>query len=1323
MNNLCSPSINEGPKKPRKKQNKKTTPREKEKEKAPVRTPLNPIFHYEELGSHLPTSSRQVKRYIVIFDVTRPETLIKAEEIIKNIHENTKNYKQKPLILLIANKLDLLADSKYPIDKSLIQGKIISLENECKYIAISLGSSPSSTIDPMENISSHAKKTLYAIVFLLSYSIKIINWKKTKNQLENLTTIFDDYWPVSQETNIVVTFSSSLSSTKSDRTKNYYGIIKGEFIFLISLDFPDDIRILYLPICSFSFDSTHKRSSILTISLPDKTSIEIKSQSLKYNLHQWEIFLNNRKSIFPNEEDSNISSTTSTTSNFSTLLSLNEKLENENLLDYFKRLENELTTTSVQSSLSYLYNLCSRSKCVDCEHCSCFYISRIYATLICSECIQTHIELNGTKQVIKSFDFSQAKQFKSFWSILGPNSNNYFNMLWERKKSTEYYKKINSRSNHKQRKYFIASKYSERLFYSAPTDVLYLKTTEGYSNRWEPRYLWVTPEGEIKIYEDSSHSKLIDSFHVSWCSFRSGVDLDLDPTYLHLIGPKSSDLFRTISAEIANCWIVILESCQLRVKKQPEISNPRSCPLRSSVACMEPSSITIANIRDLLLEKSHLVGIRKLKQQRLQVRQKLMEQLQETNFELEGLISSEEKSLAKIEDLEPMVIVRDLQDLQAILSSSCDPTLSHYYYNQINYNDAAITTTTTNNSISATNSPNSPTRSSSSSLKSSSDSSTQIEKNSSDHQTLTVPGHIRSGSANVLTPRFSQPNYENSMILKTLSEITQTTEAGISEFDADTGYIKTGTINRLLAALIDPFYCETEYKEIFLTTFPYVLQPTQFLKELAKRFAAAHIPKKKETKMIRNPETKHITLSISAQLPISDLEAIQITNNDSTNNLSQTSTKKGNKSPKKDKPTFSITEENNTTTHTGKHSRNISATNPSSSSSSSAAKKYLSFTHGSSSSKKISKEASKITTPSTSISSKETTTSSLNHVSQIRMNLLNIMEIWMSNYWPGDFSRNPELIVFMISFLDYIVQPMEGFKFKADCLRNLLQEQYRQYNTVTIPITRKVRAVSTSASSLGQFILDVDPLDIAKHLCLQNQELYKKIQARELLDKAWTRSDRLETSHHVVELTELFNRITAWASTCIVLQTKLKTRVKILDRFIHIALHCKELNNFHSLVALIGALRDPGVNRCRKTWRALPLKLQNLFEDLVNIISIQGNWMTYRELLTLATKNSSPCVPYIGVFLKDLVFVEDGIPAYTSETEQIINFEKHRKIHKIIRRLCDFQDIPYTFIPVPAISATLDLSLNVYPLLNEQERYEHSLEIEPKKDSKKSSRS
>jgi len=116
------------------------------------------------------------------------------------------------------------------------------------------------------------------------------------------------------------------------------------------------------------------------------------------------------------------------------------------------------------------------------------------------------------------------------------------------------------------------------------------------------------------------------------------------------------------------------------------------------------------------------------------------------------------------------------------------------------------------------------------------------------------------------------------------------------------------------------------------------------------------------------------------------------------------------------------------------------------------------------------------------------------------------------------------------------------------------------------------------------------------------------------------------------------------------------------------------------------------------------------FSDIKDIMSNDRSYSRYRTELKIA---NPPCLPYLGVFLTDLTFIEDGIPDFLltkDNRKDIINFEKLRKVAGVIEKILLFQPQCYPFEKVPII---YDYIGNL-PQMDEAAAYELSLQIEPK---------
>lgn len=82
----------------------------------------------------------------------------------------------------------------------------------------------------------------------------------------------------------------------------------------------------------------------------------------------------------------------------------------------------------------------------------------------------------------------------------------------------------------------------------------------------------------------------------------------------------------------------------------------------------------------------------------------------------------------------------------------------------------------------------------------------------------------------------------------------------------------------------------------------------------------------------------------------------------------------------------------------------------------------------------------------------------------------------------------------------------------------------------------------------------------------------------------------------------------------------------------------------------------------------------------------------------------------IGVYLTDLVFIEDGIPSNTPNG--MINFSKRYKIADVFQDIRQFQNTPYVLQPVPELQDHIKKQLQSAKDINEM--YERSTELEPR---------
>ncbi|KAI9091803.1 ras guanine nucleotide exchange factor domain-containing protein [Phlyctochytrium arcticum] len=186
----------------------------------------------------------------------------------------------------------------------------------------------------------------------------------------------------------------------------------------------------------------------------------------------------------------------------------------------------------------------------------------------------------------------------------------------------------------------------------------------------------------------------------------------------------------------------------------------------------------------------------------------------------------------------------------------------------------------------------------------------------------------------------------------------------------------------------------------------------------------------------------------------------------------------------------------------------------------------------------------------------------------------------------------------------------------------------------------------------GPTLSDFDPEMIAQQLTLLEHTQFKLIRPFEFFFQAWNdRHLKDVTSPNLSSLITWFNRVAYGVATEVVLGHKLKNRVTSLKRFIYIAQMSFRWNNFNTLFEIVAGLNLGPVTRLKKTWKSLPKKYWDVWNQLNQIVSNEGSYRTYRNAIrsTVQKSGNCPILPYLGVNLSDLTFAEDGNPTFITQ--------------------------------------------------------------------------
>lgn len=179
------------------------------------------------------------------------------------------------------------------------------------------------------------------------------------------------------------------------------------------------------------------------------------------------------------------------------------------------------------------------------------------------------------------------------------------------------------------------------------------------------------------------------------------------------------------------------------------------------------------------------------------------------------------------------------------------------------------------------------------------------------------------------------------------------------------------------------------------------------------------------------------------------------------------------------------------------------------------------------------------------------------------------------------------------------------------------------------------------ADSVTVLHLAVD--DVAEHLAHTSSSIFRAIRPTECLRKAWERPALRHTAPNVLAASAHFNAVSMWAQYEVVCEPEPKTRAKVLVRFMAIAERLFDLKAFSAVLSLLSAFSAAPVHRLMATnaeaRKEAGARLLAKLELMQKYLSHEYN---YRGALALLDRCAPPCVPYLGIFLSQLIKVEEG---------------------------------------------------------------------------------
>ncbi|KAL8219879.1 UNVERIFIED_CONTAM: hypothetical protein K2H54_035528 [Gekko kuhli] len=217
----------------------------------------------------------------------------------------------------------------------------------------------------------------------------------------------------------------------------------------------------------------------------------------------------------------------------------------------------------------------------------------------------------------------------------------------------------------------------------------------------------------------------------------------------------------------------------------------------------------------------------------------------------------------------------------------------------------------------------------------------------------------------------------------------------------------------------------------------------------------------------------------------------------------------------------------------------------------------------------------------------------------------------------------------------------------------------------------------------------LDAGELANHLSYLEFKAFCRISYLDFQSYVWNGSVR--GSPALERSIALCNSISQWVQVMILNRPTPQQRAEVFTKFIHITQKLRLLQNFSTLMAVVGGLCHTAISRLKETRAVLPSEVTKTLSEMTELLSSFGNYGAYRRAYADC---SGFKIPIVGVHLKDLVSLHEALPDRVDGGR--LNLSKLQSLYEPARELRTLQQAEHPFRANKDLLDLLTLSLDLY---------------------------
>ncbi|XP_078007455.1 RAS guanyl-releasing protein 1 isoform X6 [Phascolarctos cinereus] len=193
-------------------------------------------------------------------------------------------------------------------------------------------------------------------------------------------------------------------------------------------------------------------------------------------------------------------------------------------------------------------------------------------------------------------------------------------------------------------------------------------------------------------------------------------------------------------------------------------------------------------------------------------------------------------------------------------------------------------------------------------------------------------------------------------------------------------------------------------------------------------------------------------------------------------------------------------------------------------------------------------------------------------------------------------------------------------------------------------LTQRIKPNTSKKRKVSLLFDHLEPGELSEHLTYLEFKSFRRISFSDyqnyIVNSCVKENPTMERS------IALCNGISQWVQLMVLSRPTPQLRAEVFIKFIKVAQKLHQLQNFNTLMAVIGGLCHSSISRLKETSSYVPHEINKVLNEMTELLSSCRNYDNYRRAYGECTHFK---IPILGVHLKDLISLHEAMPDYLED--------------------------------------------------------------------------